>query len=69
MFHLGLVTGVRRGELLGLRWADVDLEHGAIEVLQRWERLGHADIGITLNTYTHTVSDQHRDDLIDGVFE
>jgi integrase len=24
------------------------------------ERLGHADIGITLNTYTHTVSDQHR---------
>lgn len=24
------------------------------------ERRGHADIGITLNTYTHTVSDQHR---------
>ena len=24
------------------------------------ERLGHADIGVTLNTYTHTVSDQHR---------
>jgi integrase len=26
------------------------------------ERLGHADVGITLNTYTytHTVSDQHR---------
>ena len=35
------------------------------------ERLGHADIGITLNTYTHTVSEQHRraGDLIDGVFE
>jgi len=180
LFHLGLVTGLRRGELLGLRWTDVDLEHGAIEVLQQlatvggrpvmkqlktvssdrvlaigpravevllvhrtrqaaehvvlgldvreaelvftsevggWidpnnigrimtrlakdagvprltpkglrhtaqsigrvvvgddkimqERLGHADIGITLNTYTHTVSDQHRvaGDLIDGVFE
>jgi len=24
------------------------------------ERLGHADIGVTLNTYTHTVSEQHR---------
>ena len=24
------------------------------------ERLGHADIEITLNTYTHTVSEQHR---------
>lgn len=24
------------------------------------ERLGHADIGITLNTYTHNVTDQHR---------
>ena len=180
LFHLGLVTGLRRGELLGLRWVDVDLEHGAIAVVQQlatvrgqpvmkdlktessdrilaigprsvevlrthrtrqaaehvvlgldsrspelvftsevggWidpnnlgrimtrlatdagvprltpkglrhtaqsigrvvvgddkvmqERLGHSDIGITLNTYTHTVSDQHRraGDLIDGVFE
>ncbi|MGH9273733.1 MAG: tyrosine-type recombinase/integrase, partial [Acidimicrobiales bacterium] len=25
------------------------------------ERLGHSDIGITLNTYTHTVSEQHRE--------
>ena len=35
------------------------------------ERLGHSDIGITLNTYTHTVSEQHRraGDLMDAVFE
>lgn len=180
LFHLGLVTGLRRGELLGLRWSDLDVEHGTVEVAQQlavvrgrpvmkdlktessdrilaigqravevleehrtrqaaehvvlgldvsdvelvftsevggWidpnnigrimerlakdagvprltpkglrhtaqsigrvvvgddkimqERLGHADIGITLNTYTHTVSEQHRraGDLIDGVFE
>jgi len=180
LFHLGLVTGLRRGELLGLRWTDLDLEHGTVEVAQQlavvrgrpvmkdlktessdrilaigeraievleehrtrqaaehvvlgldasavelvftsevggWidpnnigrimerlakdagvprltpkglrhtaqsigrvvvgddkimqERLGHADIGMTLNTYTHTVSEQHRraGDLIDGVFE
>jgi integrase len=24
------------------------------------ERLGHTDIGVTLNTYTHMVSEQHR---------
>ncbi len=24
------------------------------------ERLGHADIGVTMNTYTHTVNEQHR---------
>lgn len=180
LFHFGLVTGLRRGELLGLRWTDLDLEHGTVEVAQQlavvrgrpvmkdlktessdrilaigqravevleeqrtrqaaehvvlgldasevelvftsevggWidpnnfgrimerlakdagvprltpkglrhtaqsigrvvvgddkimqERLGHSDIGITLNTYTHTVSEQHRraGDLIDGVFE
>ncbi len=34
------------------------------------ERLGHADIGITMNTYTHTVSDQHRaaGERLDAVF-
>jgi integrase len=34
------------------------------------ERLGHSDIGITLNTYTHTVSEQHRraGDRLDEVF-
>ncbi len=25
------------------------------------ERLGHADIGITLGTYTHVVTEQHRE--------
>jgi integrase len=34
------------------------------------ERLGHADIAVTLNTYTHTVSDQHRaaGERLDAVF-
>lgn len=34
------------------------------------ERLGHSDIGITLNTYTHAVSEQHRDagQRLDEVF-
>jgi integrase len=28
----GVATGCRRGELLGLRWADVDLEHGTATI-------------------------------------
>jgi integrase len=34
-FHLSLVTGVRRGELLGLSWDEVDLDHGQIAVVQQ----------------------------------
>jgi integrase len=32
LWHLALGTGARRGELLGLRWSDVDLEAGQIAV-------------------------------------
>jgi integrase len=31
-FRLAAVTGMRRGEVLGLRWRDVDLEAGRIEI-------------------------------------
>ena len=34
-FHLSLVTGLRRGEVLGLRWEDVDLDHHQLEVVQQ----------------------------------
>jgi integrase len=33
-FLLGLTTGMRRGEMLGLRWRDVDLDQGWAEVRQ-----------------------------------
>lgn len=32
VWHLLLFTGLRRGELAGLRWSDIDLEHGTISV-------------------------------------
>lgn len=34
LFMLALTTGLRRGELLGLRWSDVDLENGTLTVAQ-----------------------------------
>ena len=35
MYHLVLVTGLRRGEVVGLRWQDVDLDRGFLHVVQQ----------------------------------
>lgn len=32
LYYIELVTGLRRGELLGLKWEDIDLEGGTIQV-------------------------------------
>jgi integrase len=32
LYVLAITTGLRRGELLGLRWRDVDLEHSVLQV-------------------------------------
>ena len=34
LWVLAATTGLRRGELLGLRWQDVDLDHGRVSVMQ-----------------------------------
>jgi integrase len=38
---VAVATGMRRGELLGLRWRDVDLDDGALSVVQALEQDGH----------------------------
>ena len=38
LWLLAIVTGLRQGELLGLRWTDVDLETGALAVRQAMKR-------------------------------
>jgi integrase len=38
LFTLALHTGMRRGELLGLRWQDVDLDRGALAVRRTMTR-------------------------------
>lgn len=39
LYVLALFLGLRRGELLGLRWADVDLEAGTLEIAQALQRV------------------------------
>lgn len=41
MFSVGVAVGLRRGELLGLRWEDVDLEAGTLRVQQTVQRLAN----------------------------
>ncbi len=38
LYVVALTTGMREGELLGLRWADVDLDAGAFHVTRRLKR-------------------------------
>jgi integrase len=35
---LSISTGMRRGEVLALRWRDIDLDHGAVRVVQSLEQ-------------------------------
>lgn len=40
LYVLALFVGLRRGELLGMRWQDVDLDDGKLEVVQTLQRVG-----------------------------
>jgi integrase len=41
LWATALYAGLRRGELMGLRWYDVDLARGVIEVSQAWDPKEH----------------------------
>jgi integrase len=41
LWATALYAGLRRGELMGLRWGDVDLARGVIEVAQAWDPKEH----------------------------
>lgn len=40
LYVLALCLGLRRGELLGLRWIDIDMNAGVLEVVQSLQRVG-----------------------------
>jgi integrase len=39
LFHVAITTGLRQGELFGLRWEDVDLDAGALRVRHALQRV------------------------------
>lgn len=40
MLMLALTTGLRQGELLGLKWGDIDFKEGVLQVRRQYERDG-----------------------------
>lgn len=39
LFHLAVTTGLRRGELLGLRWDDLDWDTGRLQIQRQLQRI------------------------------
>lgn len=50
MYYTELATGLRRGELLGLKWSDVDLEPGVIRVKRQIARVDGQIVEAPLKT-------------------
>jgi integrase len=46
LFLAALATGLRQGELLGLKWDDVDLGRGWLTVRQQLQRIGRAYVAL-----------------------
>ena len=44
LFRLAAATGMSRGELLGLRWSDVHLDTGRIEITQALTAIGYSHV-------------------------
>jgi len=41
LYHLAVTTGLRKGELLGLKWDDVDWENKRLQVRRQLQRISH----------------------------
>ena len=50
MYYLELATGLRRGELLGLKWTDVDFGQGTITVRRQISRINGTVVEAPLKT-------------------
>ena len=50
MYYIELVTGLRRGELLGLKWEDLDLEQGTLRVQRQVSRINGEVVEAPLKT-------------------
>ena len=50
LYYIELATGLRRGELLGLKWEDIDLERGTIQVRRQIARIDGKVVEAPLKT-------------------
>ena len=50
MYYVELATGLRRGELLGLKWEDIDFEHGNLRVKRQIARINGEVVEAPLKT-------------------
>ena len=50
MYYLELATGLRRGELLGLKWSDVDFGQGTLTVRRQISRINGQVVEAPLKT-------------------
>ncbi len=50
LYYIELATGLRRGELLGLKWEDIDLEGGTIQVRRQIARIDGEVVEAPLKT-------------------
>ena len=50
LYYIDLTTGLRRGELLGLKWSDIDLEKGDLRVQRQIGRINGKIIEMPLKT-------------------
>ena len=50
MYYIELATGLRQGELLGLKWSDIDLEHGSLRVQRQMARIDGEIVEAPLKT-------------------
>ena len=70
-----LFTGLRIGELCGLRWENMDMERRAFKVCETRNRLPNFDSSIETSTSVHTVKSTKTDNsrrtvyLMDGLFQ
>lgn len=50
LYYIELATGLRRGELLGLKWSDIDFAHGVLQVRRQIARIDGEVVEAPLKT-------------------